>query len=197
MRDGGRDRWRLHVETGADGVVTLRCTAASPPPPPPTGKVVLNEVDYDQVGSDGGGFVELFNAGAGVVSLDGLAVVAVNGGDTSEYERVLLSGTLAPGGYRVVDIELQNGAPDAVAIVDTVTADLVDALSYEGAINAAMIGGTPYDLVEGTALPPSIADSNTVDGSLARIPNGVDTDDAASDWTFTTTATRGAANVKS
>jgi large repetitive protein len=40
-----------------------------------------------------------------------------------------------------------------------------------------------------------VADSNTVDGSLIRNTNGSDTDDAASDWTFTTTVTRGAANV--
>ena len=44
-------------------------------------------------------------------------------------------------------------------------------------------------------LPANVADSNTVDGSLSRIPDGRDTDDAASDWQFTTTPTRGAANV--
>jgi large repetitive protein len=40
-----------------------------------------------------------------------------------------------------------------------------------------------------------VADSNTVEGSLSRIPNGSDSDDAAADWRFTTTATREAANV--
>ncbi|HSG12367.1 MAG TPA: hypothetical protein VLA22_00695, partial [Gaiellaceae bacterium] len=68
-------------------------------------------------------------------------------------------------------------------------------LSYEGEIAAATIGGQVYDLVEGTALPASVADSNTVDGSLSRIPDGQDTNDAASDWAFTTTKTPGAANV--
>ena len=53
-----------------------------------------------------------------------------------------------------------------------------------------------FDLVEGTLLPVDVADSNTVDGTLARIPDGADTDDAAADWSFTTTATPGAANVK-
>ena len=52
-------------------------------------------------------------------------------------------------------------------------------------------------LVEGTELPAAVADSNTVAGSLSRNPNGRDTDDAASDWVFTTTVTRGAANVAS
>ena len=44
-------------------------------------------------------------------------------------------------------------------------------------------------------LPTATADSNTVAGSLSRIPNGSDTDDAATDWAFTTTVTQGAANV--
>jgi hypothetical protein len=52
-----------------------------------------------------------------------------------------------------------------------------------------------YNLVEGTMLPEDVADSNTQIGSLIRNPNGRDTNDAASDWVFTTTLTRGTANV--
>jgi len=73
---------------------------------------------------------------------------------------------------------------------------LLDALSYEGAIHAATIGSKTFDLVEGTMLPVDVADSNTVDGALARLPDGKDTNDAAADWAFTTTPTPGAANVK-
>jgi hypothetical protein len=45
-------------------------------------------------------------------------------------------------------------------------------------------------------LPVDEADSNTVEGTLARIPDGTDTNNAATDWSFTTTATPGAANAK-
>ena len=72
---------------------------------------------------------------------------------------------------------------------------LLDALSYEGAITASTIGGQSYNLVEGTQLPTAVEDSNTAAGSLIRNPDGKDTNDAASDWGFTTTITRGAANV--
>jgi hypothetical protein len=41
----------------------------------------------------------------------------------------------------------------------------------------------------------AVADSNTVDGSLVRLPDGKDTNDAAADWAFTTTRTPGAPNV--
>ena len=55
---------------------------AFPAPPseaPPN--VVLNEIDYDQVGADAGGFVELYNAGLSAAELDGLALVFVDGAD--------------------------------------------------------------------------------------------------------------------
>lgn len=189
-----------HVDVGstATDLITLTCeTGASPPPPPPgSSKLVVNEVDYDQVGADTGGFVEIANTGAAAAALDGIAVVLVNGGDSTEYARKALSGTLAAGAYLTVDVDPQNGAPDGVALVDTGAGTLLDALSYEGAISAATIGAATFDLVEGTLLPVDVADSNTVDGSLARIPDGHDANDAATDWSFTTTPTPGAANVK-
>ena len=190
----------IKVTISPSGDVTLTCEAAPdeppPPPPPPPGgnaKLVINEVDYDQVGADGNGFVEIHNTGGAAADLSNVDLVAVNGGDGLEYDRVALTGSLAAGGYLALAIELQNGAPDGLALLDGTT--LVDALSYEGAITAATIGGQTYNLVEGTALAVSVEDSNTVAGSLIRNPNGKDTNDAASDWAFTTTVTREAANV--
>ena len=96
----------------------------------------------------------------------------------------------------MVDVDPQNGAPDGLALVDTAEGNLLDALSYEGAIHEASIGTKVFDLVEGTLLPVDVADSNTVQGTLARIPDGADADNAAADWVFTTTPTPGTANVK-
>jgi hypothetical protein len=186
------------VDVGDDNIVTLTCVAEGMPPPP-TGaaKVVINEVDYDQVGADHDGFVELYNAGAAAADLAGVALVAIDGGDSTEYTRKALTGSIAAGTYLVVDLELQNGAPDGVTLIDTAKHEQLDALAYEGAITAATIEGTTHNLVEGTALAHTVADSNTVEGSLIRNPNGKDTDDASADWAFTTTVTRGAANVMS
>ncbi len=158
---------------------------------------MINEIDYDQVGADTGGFVEIANAGASAATLDGIALVLVNGGDGTEYDRVDLTGSLAAGAYLAIDIEAQNGAPDGVALVNTAAGTLLDALSYEGAITAATIGGQTYSLVEGTALADTVVDSNTVDGSLSRLPDRQDTNSAAADWAFTETKTKGAANVAS
>jgi len=195
--DGG-DQGKVELDFAGDDTVLFRCVAGDtppPPPPPPATGLVLNEVDYDQVGADGEGFVEIANTGDTPADLDGLALVLVDGGQSAEYDREALTGTIAPGGHLVVAVDPQNGAPDGIALVDTDGGALLDALSYEGPITSAVIDGTTYSLVEGTMLPADVADSNTVDGSLSRIPTGTDTNDAASDWRFTTTVTRGAANV--
>ena len=194
----------VHVSTTGSNLIELRCAGEGgppppPPPPPPPGEAgfVINEIDYDQVGTDDGGFVELANTSGTAVTLDGLAVVLVNGGDSQEYDRVALTGSLAAGAYLSLALEAQNGAPDGVALVDTTTGSLIDAFSYEGEIHAAQIGGQTYDLVEGTVLSATVSDSNTIDGSLSRIPDDSDSNDAATDWAFTTTKTPGAANVAS
>ncbi len=186
----------VSVETEIDGAIVLTCDGGGspPPPPPPDATLVINEIDYDQVGADSGGFVEIYNAGSGTADLSGIALVLVDGGTGAEYLRRTLTGSLAAGAYLVVEVDPQNGAPDGVALVGS-GGTLLDALSYEGAIEAATIGGATYDLVEGTVLPAATADSNTATGSLSRIPNGADTNDAAADWAFTTTVTQGAANV--
>ncbi len=84
-----------------------------------------------------------------------------------------------------------------MALINTSTQTVIDALSYEGAMTAVTITGFPgpVSLVEGTALATAVADSNTVDGSLSRIPDGQDTDNANADWKFTKQPTPGAANV--
>ncbi|XXY44739.1 lamin tail domain-containing protein [Sorangium sp. So ce269] len=186
-----------------------------------TGGLVINEVDYDQAGTDGAEFIEIYNGTGAPVDLAGHALVLVNGSPSSlsAYETVDLSsaGTLAAGQYLVVgstavaapdgarkiDFEgaqtdrVQNGAPDGIALMNTATGQLIDALSYEGPITAATVEGASISLVEGEALPLSVADSNlaTTPGSLCRLPDGTDTNQAAADWAFSATVTPGAANV--
>jgi len=181
----------------------------------PTSALVLNEVDYDQPGTDTAEFIEILNVSLSPVSLSGIAVYLVNGADGSVYGTVDLSpagslssgqylvvappGFALPGGVLRVDFpaatnNLQNGAPDGIALVDTGSSTLLDALSYEGSITAAAIPGLgSVSLVEGSAA--TAVDSNVSAGSLSRLPDGFDTDDAASDWALSSTPTPGTANV--
>jgi hypothetical protein len=182
-------------------------------------RLVINEIDYDQPGTDTAEFIELYNGTSAAVDLTNLSLVFVNGANNTQYMSFDLDslGSLPAGGYLVVADNtvtvaagalvirktsaqgIQNGMPDGVALVNRQTHTVLDALSYTGAITAATITlpgfTTPVNLVEGTVLPTNVADSNTAVGSLCRIPNGTDTDNAASDWHFTSTPTPGAANA--
>jgi hypothetical protein len=204
------------VDTDADGKGDDCdvCPSASNPGATPCPSVVINEVDYDQPGgTDSDEFVEVRNGGSTAINLNGLSLVFVNGANSLPYLTVPLgpAGTLGPGGYVVVASgtvtvpgsvpvilfagasgNVQNGAPDGIALVDTFGNLLVDALSYEGSITATDLGFGPVSLVEGT--PTAVADSDTVGGALCRLPNGSDTNDAATDWAFCTTPTPGATN---
>jgi hypothetical protein len=61
-------------------------------------------------------------------------------------------------------------------------------------MTSVSIGGLTgsVSLVEGTAT--GVADSNTTGGSLCRLPNGSDTNQASVDWAFCTTLTLGGPN---
>ena len=202
------DFYRLYLTNGAPLTVT-------PAPALPT--LVINEVDYDQVGTDGAEYIEILNVGANPVSLAGIEVRLINGATSAEYDAYPLSlagPTLAPGQFLVIASPgvtvapgaltiptnfatnvVQNGAPDGIALFDLNSNQMVDALSYEGAINAAVLTGVPgtWDLVEGTAFAG--ADSNAVDATLVRLPNGTDTNDASVDWAVSSVLTPGASNL--
>jgi len=183
-----------------------------------TSGLVLNEVDYDQPGTDFDEFVEIYNGGTDDRDLADLALIFVNGLSGFEYARAELSeagSVLPPGGYLVVGSasvvatlpagtlsvtlpsssnNIQNGAPDGLALFDTATLTLLDALSYEGSITNAQFDFIPgtYNLVEGS--PATAQDSNSVAGSLIRFPDGTDTDQAAADWHFVAISSAGASN---
>ena len=179
--------------------------------------LVINEVDYDNIMTDGAEFIEIFNPSPTTQSLAGKVVMLVNGTDSTVYDTIDLSsaGSLPSHGYLVIaganvtvnapavkldpgwsSNQIQNGSPDGIALVDTTGPTLIDALSYEGSITMAQLTGfaSPVSLVEGTPLASTVADSNTTDGSLCRSPNGQDTDDANTDWKFCATPSAGTAN---
>ncbi len=185
--------------------------------------LVINEVDYDQFNEDTAEYVEIYNPTGAPISLANVGLVLINGsltppsaypsadsiidlsslGSVPAFGYVVLAGAnIAPAaGALKLDPgwtlnQVQNGAPDGIALVDTVTHTLIDALSYEGTINGAEVPGiaNPVSLVEGTVLSGTVADVNTGNASLCRSPNGKDTDNANADWKLCSTLTPGSAN---
>lgn len=167
-----------------------------PPPPPPdpgtgnpappvTGGLTINEIDYDQPGTDIAEFVELYNSSTDSIDLGNYQLQFINGTNDSVYLTVPLSGSLAAGGYFVIGSasvsnlsqeltgSIQNGAPDGVRL-ELITGELVDSLTYEGTLASSGDGG-------GT----SLADDGTLDAvSLCRLPDGTDTDDNTADFSL-------------
>ncbi|HSR53530.1 MAG TPA: lamin tail domain-containing protein [Acidobacteriota bacterium] len=150
--------------------------------PPAALEVVINEIDYDQPGTDTAEFIELKNNGASPANLGTLSLQLINGNGGSAYETINLpSVDLTPGGYFVVcadaastdncDLDvspdsnlIQNGSPDAVALFDG--GNLIDAVSYEGNVTGFVEGsGTGLEDDPGVAL-----------AGISRFPDGTDTD---------------------
>ncbi|MBM4776354.1 MAG: amidohydrolase family protein, partial [Archangiaceae bacterium] len=198
----------VSAQLGATVTATVTTGAA--------GGLVINEVDYDNVGiGDPDEFIELYNGSGSTLSLTNLAIVLVNGNGNSEYLRIPLSGSIPANGYVVITNanlmlqggtrvvpsgwmagdNVQNGNPDGLALINTSTGAIIDRLSYEGSITAASITGITgtVNLVEMAAA--TVGDSNTANGSMCRMPNGADTNNAANDWAFCSVPSPGGQNT--
>jgi predicted extracellular nuclease len=103
--------------------------------------VFINEIHYDNTGSDAGEFVEI--TGPSGTDLSGWQLVFYNGSSSvlSPYATIDLSGVLSDDtdtGYGFTTINhsgIQNGSPDGMALVNSVGA-VVQFLSYEGSFVA-------------------------------------------------------------
>jgi len=144
--------------------------------------LVINEIDYDQPGSDFAEFVEIKNVGAIGVDLNGVSVELVNGNGGAVYKLIdLPAETLGAGEYFVICADpattprcnldtspdsnlIQNGSPDAARIMFADTT--IDAVSYEGSVVGA---------VEGSG--DGLQDSSSTDFvSISRFPDGTDSE---------------------
>jgi len=137
----------------------------------PTEEVVwINELHYDNDGTDTNEFVEL--AGSAGAELNGWKLVAYNGNGGTEYKTVSLSGSI-PNQYNnwgvlAFDFSgLQNGAPDGIALIDN-KGSVVQFISYEGtmtATNGAASGQTSSDIGVSESTTTSVGYSLQLTGS--------------------------------
>lgn len=113
--------------------------------------VFLNEIHYDNSGTDAGEAVEI--AGPAGTDLTGWSLVLYNGNGGKSYKTYPLSGSLADSGngfgfFAINTPGIQNGAPDGLALIDP-TNQVVQFLSYEGVLTAAdgpALGMTSVDI---------------------------------------------------
>ena len=152
--------------------------------------VFINELHYDNAGTDVGELVEV--AGPAGTDLTGWSVVLYNGGNGAEYDREVLSGVLphvTGTGFGFATVSrpsngLQNGAPDGVALLDASGA-VVQFLSYEGAFTTAAGASTDIGVTQ--------SGSDAVGSSLQLTGTGGTSGDFR--WASSAAATPGEANV--
>jgi predicted extracellular nuclease len=145
----------------------------------------INEIHYDNTGTDIGEFIEIAHTG----SIAGFSVVLYNGNGGAVYSTTTVpTSTSLPDGNGVqysvyaypVD-GIQNGSPDGIALVDPNNA-VVQFLSYEGTFTA--VGGPANGM---TSIDIGITESTTTAvGDSLQLINGV--------WVGPIANTRGAAN---
>jgi len=156
--------------------------------------VVINEIDYDQPGTDTAEFIELYNNGPGAANLGNFELRLINGAtnpgtayqtiplpntnmDVGQCFVVCASGSGVPNcGLQVLPATnlIQNGSPDAVVLFDVVNAVTEDVVSYEGT--------TLPNFYEGSGGTAAADDNVSVGVGISRTPDGNDTNDNAVDW---------------
>jgi len=175
----------------AGGLAMPATSAAAVPHDDST--VFVNELHYDNDGTDAGEFVEI--AGPAGTDLSGWSLVLYNGNGGAPYDTAALSGTIpdSQGGYGVVTVQypvngVQNGGEDALALVDG--DDVVQFLGYEGTTTA--VGG-PADGLTSTDIGAAETSSTPAGHSLQLSGTGTTYGDFT--WSAPATATAGAPNT--
>lgn len=123
----------------------------------------INEIHYDNAGSDEGEAIEI--AGVAGTDLSGWQVVLYNGKTGSTYNSAIALSGIIPdqqSGYGTTHISLpanglQNGAPDGLALIDA-NGNIVEFLSYEGVVVATNgpangLSSTDIGVAETSATP--------------------------------------------
>lgn len=162
---GNRNPFIDHPEWAAC-VFEGECTGS--PPPTPAIPPWINEIHYDNVGSDEGEGFEI--AGPAGTDLSGFRVLHYNGNGGGVIDSVDLSGVLADtgSGYGFLFFEqspLQNGPADGLALIAP-GGDVLEFFSWEGVVTATSgeaLGLTSTDL--------GVAESSVTSSleSLARV----------------------------
>lgn len=147
--------------------------------------VYINEIHYDNVGTDVGEFVEV--AGPAGTDLSLYTITLYNGSNNAVYQTISLSGTIDNEGSGVGAVSfdatgIQNGAPDAIALSKTGSTS-VQYISYEGVMSAPAVDGPAAGL--------NSVDILVSESSTTPIGYSLEYDEASMTWVVISTATPG------
>jgi len=159
------------------------------------GSPFINEIHYDNAGTDTGEAIEI--AGPAGADLTGWTLVLYDGKDGMTYSTRSLTGTVIPNqdhGYGTVTLTygvngVQNGSPDGIALVDA-NGKVVQFLSYEGPMVAA---NGPAAGMASTDIGVAEDGSTPIGFSLQLTGSGASYEDFS--WTAAKASTFGGVNA--
>lgn len=190
-----RRRRPLAVATVAGLTAGLVMVTGSPAAAvaPADGLVFVNEIHYDNNGTDVGEAIEV--AGPAGTDLAGWSLVLYNGNGGAPYNTKSLSGVIPDqlDGFGVVSFGypsngIQNGDPDGVALIDASSA-VVQFLSYDGQFTA--VGGSADGLTS-TAIGAAEVSTSPLGSSVALTGTGLTYGDFS--WAGPSASSFGAVN---
>ena len=174
----------------------------------PVGGLVINEVDYDNVGTDTMEFIELRNTSGSALDTTGMTLVIVNGSGSAIVATINLPAVMLPAGAFLVagQSALVSTLPGGTASVTYTSAmqndnegvvlvsasgQILDSLTYENPTPSAItFNGAP--VTEGTTPTTSLEDLGPQ--SIGRNATSTDTNNNVPDFTVNSAPTPGAIN---
>lgn len=191
----GEGQGRLDVDFDANGGVLLTCVAAAGSP-----AVRVNELRTGTTAAATDEFVEIANSGGAPADIGGYRIVYRSAAGTADVVLATIpTGTTLPaGGYYLLGGSGYSGSRPADQTFSQALAAAAGGIGVRGS-DGALVDSVGYGasaangFVEGTpAAAPAAADPPG--RSLARLPNGSDTNDNAVDFSPTEMPTPGATN---
>jgi hypothetical protein len=179
----------------AAGSAILTCVVATSGNPPPPSTIRINELSTGATGSAANEFVELVNAGTTTADISGWKLVYRSASGTSDTTLVTFAAgtTLAPGAFLLAGGSAYAGGPTADVSFATGLAATGGSVGIRDA-SATLLDGAAWGTGTGPLLEGSAAPAPAAGSSLARHPDGHDTNDNAADFSVATTPTPRAAN---
>ncbi|MEK7456390.1 MAG: Calx-beta domain-containing protein [Pseudomonadota bacterium] len=197
------EAFTLTLSDATGGAIIGRATATGTignddaAPPAPAANVFVNEVHYDNVGTDAGEAIEI--AGVAGTDLTGYKLVFYNGTNTPDaapvYDTLNLSGVIDDegtgfGALSFARAGIQNGSADGFALVAP-DGTVIQLLSYEGNFTAAP--GTPAAGMTSTDI--GVAQEPAPAAGISLQLTGAGSSAADFSWTSGTAQSFGALNA--
>ena len=180
----------ISVEYDASAHAVITCVAGAPPPPQ-TSQLSVNEVETGGSSSAADEFVEIANTGTASVDIGGFKLVYRSSAGTSDVSLATVpAGTVLPaGGFYLFAGSGYTGSATADQSFSTGLASTGGGVGIRDS-SGALIDSVGYGTATNALVEAAAASAPSAGSSIARHPDGHDTQSNAADFTVGETTPR-------